>query len=377
VTVVNPDFDDTETLIITFGSKQCVLDGVGLNQDGPGIYQLDGTPGTVTQQLDALKFTAASNGGPSAKTNFELKAISSDGLQTIDTATNVTASVACYTPGTLILTPCGEVAVERLAIGDIVVTASREKRRIKWIGHRSYAGRFLAANRNVQPIRFRAGSLGEGLPRRDLRVSPRHAMFLDGLLIPAACLTNGSTITQERGLERVDYLHIELDRHDVILAEGAPSESFLDDDSRGAFHNAAEYADLYPEAPAPGRFCASLVENGPLLDAIRRRLDGRNVHEVPLDGEGLHRIAISDGVCAVRLITGSGYAPGDARRLGGAVSRIALDGAELLLDDPRLITGWHSCEAAWRWTDGAALLLVSGAKALEVTFAAAPFAAAA
>jgi hypothetical protein len=83
---------------------------------------------------------------------------------------------------------------------------------------------------------------------------------------------NGSTITQERGLDRVDYFHVELDTHDVLRAEGAPSGSFMDDDSRGMFHNAAEFAAMYPDAPVPGRFCAPKVDDGYQLEAIRRRL---------------------------------------------------------------------------------------------------------
>ena len=149
-----------------------------------------------------------------------------------------------------------------LAIGDTVLTASGRPRPITWIGRRSYAGRFLAANPGVQPIRLRAGCLGDGLPRRDLLVSPDHALFLDGLLIPARCLVNGRTVTQECRLDRVDYYHVELDTHDVLLAEGAPSESYLDDDSRGLFHNAAGFAALYPDAPKPNGFCAPRVEHG-------------------------------------------------------------------------------------------------------------------
>ena len=181
------------------------------------------------------------------------------------------SSAPCYVTGARILTQRGEMPVEMLSIGDTVITASGEHRSIKWIGTRSYAGRFLAANPNVQPIRFCTGSLGGGLPRRDLLVSPEHAMFLDGVLIPARYLVNGSTIVRDH-LERVDYFHVELESHDVLLAEGAPSESFMDDDSRGLFHNAAEFKTMYRDAPRPAGFCAPRVESGFELEAIRRRL---------------------------------------------------------------------------------------------------------
>ncbi len=180
--------------------------------------------------------------------------------------------VACYCVGTAILTVAGERPVETLCAGDFVVTQTGRARTIRWLGRRSYAARFVARHPNVQPIRLRAGALGGGLPRRDLLVSPEHAMFIDGILVPARCLVNGISIVQERGLERVDYVHVELESHDVLLAEGAPSETFLDDNSRQMFHNSAEFARLYPDAPAPGQFCAPKVDHGYELEAIRRRL---------------------------------------------------------------------------------------------------------
>ena len=179
---------------------------------------------------------------------------------------------ACYCLGTLIATPGGERLVEALAIGDHVLTARGETRVIRWIGRRSYVKRFLAGKRHLLPILLRAGCLGGGLPRRDLRVSPMHAMFLDGLLIPAECLVNGTSITQDRACDRLDYFHVELDSHDVILAEGAPSETFLDDDSRMVFHNAADYAALYPDQPSAGQFYAPRLTSGYEVQAINQRL---------------------------------------------------------------------------------------------------------
>ena len=187
---------------------------------------------------------------------------------------------ACYVTGTLIRTMRSasvvDVAVEHLAIGDLVVTASGEHRPIKWIGHRGYAGRFANANPDALPICLKAGALADGVPARDLRVSPKHAMFLDGVLVPAECLVNGVTIVKATRTETVTYWHVELDSHDVLIAEGAPSESFVDDDSRGMFINARSFATLYPDAGRPEAiYCAPRVEHGYALETIRGRLAQR------------------------------------------------------------------------------------------------------
>lgn len=195
--------------------------------------------------------------------------------QTVTGFSSTPFVIACYVTGTLIRTVSGDVAVEALAIGDRVVTASGAPRPIKWIGRRSYAGRFAAANPDVLPITFRVGSLGESMPSRDLSVSPKHAMLLDSALIAAELLVNGVSVVRAESVDEVTYWHVELDSHDVLLAENAPSESFVDDDSRAMFHNAAEFAALYPEdAAIEAAYCAPRVTDGYRLDAIRRRIDG-------------------------------------------------------------------------------------------------------
>ena len=184
------------------------------------------------------------------------------------------SSPACFVPGTLIATPCGDCAVEALAIGNLVLTVDGGAEAVRWIGRRSYAGRFLAGRRHLWPVRIRAGALAEGVPARDLVVSPRHAMLIDGVLIPAEALIDEVSVVREAGLERVDYVHIELGRHAAVWAEGAASESFCDEDSRGMFANAAEYAALYPDAVAM-RAMLPRVETGAAVERVRRAMAGR------------------------------------------------------------------------------------------------------
>jgi autotransporter passenger strand-loop-strand repeat protein len=181
----------------------------------------------------------------------------------------------CYCAGSLILTDRGEIAVEALVIGDRLVTRSGAARPIHWIGRRSYSGVFARGNRDILPVTIRRGALDGVLPRRDLSVSPLHAMYIDGMLIPAYCLVNGVSIVQATRVERVAYFHLELETHDVIYAEGAASESFVNDGSRGMFHNAAEYQALYPgSTKGNGRYCAPRLEHGSEIEIVRRRIAG-------------------------------------------------------------------------------------------------------
>jgi Ca2+-binding RTX toxin-like protein len=208
----------------------------------------------------------------SGSANFEIVLYNTPALQASDLNLS---NAPCYCAGTRIMTERGEVAVEDLAIGDRVMTVSGLARPIKWIGNRSYAGMFAFGNRKVLPVCFKAGSLAEGIPKRDLWVSPNHAMFIDDMLIPAADLVNGNSIAQADAVEELHYFHVELESHDVILAEGAGAETFLDDDSRMIFHNAQDYFARYPDDIGPTQFCAPRVTEGYALEAVRQRIDKR------------------------------------------------------------------------------------------------------
>ena len=202
--------------------------------------------------------------------DFEIQMSGSLTLQATDF---VFSSGPCYLAGTRILTQDGEVPVESLSIGDRVVTHDGRAEPIKWIGRRSYSGRFVMGRPDILPICIKVGALDENVPSRDLWISPNHAMYLDGLLIEAKDLVNGVSIVQADRADNVEYFHIELETHDVIIADGALSETFIDDDSRFMFHNAQEYHALYSDAvAAPAQYCAPRLEDGFEVEAARRRI---------------------------------------------------------------------------------------------------------
>jgi hypothetical protein len=155
----------------------------------------------------------------------------------------------CFLAGTAIATPSGAVPVERLAIGDTVLTAGGACRRVRWIGRQTCHARFGDPLR-VLPVRIAAGALGAGVPHRDLRLSPDHALLVDGVLVQAGALVNGTTVTRLGAADvgdRFVYFHVELEDHSLILAEGVPAETFVDNVTRRRFDNHAEYRALVGE----------------------------------------------------------------------------------------------------------------------------------
>jgi len=183
-------------------------------------------------------------------------------------------TIACFVAGTRIATPCGDVPVEFMRIGDEVVTASGGIERIRWIGRRRYSAAAVASSAARCPIRIAADALDEGLPRRDLFLSPQHALLLrdpldEEVLVPAVQLVNGVSVTRCDDYGAVAYFHIELAAHDAVLAEGQPAETFVDRNSRPTFENAAEHARLFPDAlPTIVPFCAPRIEGGAALTRI-------------------------------------------------------------------------------------------------------------
>ena len=298
--------------------------------------------------------------------------------------------IACYCRGTRIATASGEVPVENLAIGDLVVTASGALRPIRWIGHRRYGAAFVAGRRHILPIRIAPGALGDGVPARELRVSPEHALHIDGVLIPARHLVNGATIREAEAEGELAYYHVELDSHDILLAEETPAESYVEDGDRGMFQNALAWRARHGTAAPPAVYCAERLTHGPRLEAIRQRLDlraGRHAHytsdpglHLLVDGTPLHPSAVDganyrfDLTAPARqlvLQSRTGSAEGaDTRCLGVAISTLRCNGT--LVDLTQLTApGWHGVEGEgarfWRWTDGAAELPAENVVRVELS----------
>ncbi len=186
-------------------------------------------------------------------------------------------TTVCFAAGTRIATPEGQLAVERLAVGDRVLTHFAGERRVRWIGHRAIDCRGQPDPTAMFPVRVAAGAFGDGLPRRDLYLSPGHALFIDGVLIPVKCLLNDATIIQVP-TDTVTYYHIELDEHDVVFAEGLAAESDLDTGNRPSFVNGGASLTLFPEFEAAAwetQGCAPLKIIGETVGRARELLAAR------------------------------------------------------------------------------------------------------
>lgn len=174
--------------------------------------------------------------------------------------TDIARVIPCFTPGSRIATPKGEVLVERLKVGDRVLTRDNGIQTITWLGQKKLDHLQLKALKELKPILIRAGALGDGKPERDMKVSPMHRMLVVSDVAQmyfgkSEVLVVASDLLQIDGVEVADvpyvtYIHFMCDRHEIVLSDGAWSESFqpgdysikgLDDPQR------AELFSLFPD----------------------------------------------------------------------------------------------------------------------------------
>ena len=235
----------------------------------PSAYGLS----NVTQPVWSGSFTSASSGTLAATGSAQNGYLFFDHLHPTETGHQVIAAAAltalegppaCFAAGTRITTARGPVPVEALCVGDMVQTTEGPAPVI-WLGHRHLHCDGSVRDADVWPVHVAAHAFGMGRPARDVLLSPDHAVFCDGVLIPVRYLVNDATVRQVR-MPQVTYWHVELPQHAVLLADGLPAESYLDTGNRDAFANGA---DLPRRAT---RRCAALVMQGRVRDAVYRRL---------------------------------------------------------------------------------------------------------
>ena len=372
------------------------LDDLGDVIDEKGLTFAGATLSTsTTGGVTTVTVTGGNNSGSQAFTfsnaASRLFALANDGNGGTDI-------VVCFASGTRIRTASqqggvSERPVEALAIGDLVVTSGGEHRPIRWLGQRTIECGRHPRPHEVMPVRIAAHAFGEDRPMRDLVVSPGHSIAVDLLgevLIPASALINGSTIVQESA-ERVTYWHVELESHDVILAEGLPAESYLEMGNRDFFTGGAAVA-LHGMPDEPGKshadFCRPFRAEGGMVDVVRERLLARaqtlgwSLVEAPLADlhllvDGCRMEPVLRGMTASFLLPAAAETvylvsdtqrpvdlglSRDARSLGLHVAKLTMqdgfgNGGAVNADDARLLDGFHAVEAGpTRWTAGRARL---------------------
>ena len=376
---------------------------------GAGYFSIDGGVTNLDTFNDPTTAGGDAGDWSPAVTDDSYDQIATIGVANTVSATDLTVmnelgfdiAPACYVEGTRILGVNGEVRVEDLVVGDMVNTRFAGTVPVKWIGHRRIDSSRHPDPRLISPVRILPGAFGPNQPCRELFLSPDHAVAIGDALIPIRLLVNGASIRQETGAPHVHYFHVELDRHDILLANNLPAESYLDTGNRGMFVNAGAPLVLHPLPQAQSLretmsclpFRHEPEQVGPIWHVLARRAEalGFAMPAVATTNDpaicivaGARRFApiTSDGdrhifalpvlpdrprLCS-RSAVPSDMRPwlDDRRRLGVMVRRITLrretSYADVALDDPRLTRGWWAVErdgtAMGRWTDGDADLAI-------------------
>jgi hypothetical protein len=243
---------DSESLSVTLAvsNGSLTLNGTaGLTfesgADGTGTMTITGSISDINAALNGLAYHTDSTDTTAGDINDVLTITTNDG-SSLD-SDNINIDVVCFMPGTSIAVPDGEAKVETLRPGDLVTSMAGETKTVRWVG-RQTVSRVSADPLQVLPIRIKAGALGENVPCRDLLISPDHAILVDGVLVQAGALVNGSSIIRETDVPQVyTYYHVELDDHSLVLAENVAAETFIDNVDRLGFDNWDEHEALYPD----------------------------------------------------------------------------------------------------------------------------------
>jgi hypothetical protein len=328
--------------------------------------------------------TLLDNGVVTGQFSLSTGTFAPDGFQVVSDPGGGVDLTVCFLEGTRLLGLHGDIAVEDMEPGDCLITDGGSMRPVRWVGKRHIDADRHPRPETVWPIRIAAGAIAHGLPERTLYLSPDHALYLDGRLVPAKALVNGRSIVQEPR-RQINYYHIELDSHDIVLAESLPCESYLETGNRNFFENGGGAIVLHPDLAQTMREaegCAPFAEQGPIVTAIRERIAGR-LPALTRTTDCCLRVFIGDSELAITTVNAQTYrialpeeaadlvlasramvpaetdtSSEDRRMLGLDIGTLSIEtetGTRLIaIEDSRLRDGWHLFEGQHRWTNGKA-----------------------
>lgn len=317
----------------------------------------------------------------------------------------------CFLAGTMIRMKDGLVAVEDVHVGDTIMVRNEDGTfrpdTVKWVGKKKAQIRAVNAHPDVAgyPVRIQKGALAEGVPFKDLLVTPEHCLFINGAFVPVRMLVNGNSISYDMNTSSYEYFHIEVDQHSVIEADGVLTESYLNTGNKVSFETTSEdtvafgYFESMKEwnvdSAAPLMTTREFVE--PIYHAIAERagcvelLGSRKITQnadmhlvIPADGSVIRPVKKSGnveffllpaGVSKVLIASKSsrpsdfiGPFVDDRRELGVKVGKIRVienqDDYEITshLNEEKL-SGWSVVENnEGRWTTGQAELTLRNSK---------------
>ena len=353
--------------------------GVLTFSDAGTNYALDlaGLGGTVSKSNFSLASAAAKEGGNSSTYSGDI----------------VIDYVPCFLAGTMIATPAGETAIERIRPGDLVTVLEADgpvSRPVVWTSGSTMRVHEQREPDAALPVRILRHAFAMNVPHRDLLVTPEHCILTEAGLVPTRMLVNGASILIDRSITEYQFFHIELERHGILLSEGLSTESYLDTGNRTMFGDGV--VELMPrpglQTAAPLAVTRSAVE--PIWNRLADRARGLGLASarpvVPLtdqpdlrllldDGRELtacwhsrqrHMFHVPQGTRPLRLMSRAavpaesvGPFVDDRRRLGIAVEKLVLwTGLQerVLPVGGLALSGWHGDEGELRWTDGNAAL---------------------
>ncbi len=290
-TAYDQDNSPAETFRIDGGPDQTFDSSVIYNAT---ITYIDGTTDTITavifQDTAGNTYWAPEFSANADQTSIEFAAIRSLSLDSLSGSAflGLTGNrqdwdfVTCFTPGTLLETPDGPVEIGALQVGDALLTQDNGPQTIRWIGKTT-----CLAKGKLAPVRIAKGALGPGQPQRDLVVSPQHRVLVrskiagrmtgfEEVLVAAKDLLSHPGVETLRDATVVTYVHVLLDRHEVIFAEGCATESLLTgpvvlrEMSKDTLDELeAIFPELYSETAAPAR---SIVKGARASTLLQRHI---------------------------------------------------------------------------------------------------------